>query len=127
MFSEINCITLSLAMLARYLNSRNLDSADERSDMGSPKILIFGERRKCCDLNSRASSLSQATYDEAVAIYHGVHDERREPKRFYKISRAERVGVKFPAYLCKSVRFVGHIFPLIALIHTDIPCFRANP
>ena len=49
-----------------------LDSADERSNMGSSKILIFGERRKCCDLNSRASSLSQATYDEAVAICHGV-------------------------------------------------------
>ena len=30
-------------------------------------------------------------------------------------------------YPCKSVRFVGHIFPLIALIHTDIPCFCANP
>ena len=39
--------------------------------MGSPKILIFGERRKCCDLNSRASSLSQATDDEAVAIDFG--------------------------------------------------------
>ena len=48
-----------------------LDSADERSNMGPPKILIFGERRKCCDLNSRASSLSQATYDEAVAIDFG--------------------------------------------------------
>ena len=48
-----------------------LDSADERSNMGSPKILIFGERRKCCDLNSRASSLSQATDDEAVAIDFG--------------------------------------------------------
>ena len=39
--------------------------------MGPPKILIFGERRKCRDLNSRASSLSQATYDEAVAIDFG--------------------------------------------------------
>ena len=48
-----------------------LDSADERSNMGPPKILIFGERRKCRDLNSRASSLSQATYDEAVAIDFG--------------------------------------------------------
>ena len=48
-----------------------LDSADERSNMGPPKILIFGERRKCSDLNSRASSLSQATYDEAVAIEFG--------------------------------------------------------
>ena len=48
-----------------------LDSADERSNMGPPKILIFGERRKCSDLNSRASSLSQATYDEAVAFDFG--------------------------------------------------------
>ena len=57
-----------------------LDSADERSNMGSSKILIFGERRKCCDLNSRASSLSQATYDEAVAIDFG--DEEAPELRF---------------------------------------------
>ena len=57
-----------------------LDSADERSNMGSPKILIFGERRKCCDLNSRASSLSQATDDEAVAIDFG--DEEAPELRF---------------------------------------------
>ena len=48
--------------------------------MGSSKILIFGERRKCCDLNSRASSLSQATDDEAVAIDFG--DEEAPEWRF---------------------------------------------
>ena len=70
-----------------------LDSADERSNMGSPKILIFGERRKCCDLNSRASSLSQATYDEAVVIYYGVLRTNKVSQfRFIKISRALRVG-----------------------------------
>ena len=64
-----------------------LDSADERSNMGSPKILIFGERRKCCDLNSRASSLSQATYDEAVVIYYGVLRTNKVSQfRFIKIS-----------------------------------------
>ena len=35
-----------------------------------------------------------------------------------------RVAVASGDNLCPSV---GHIFPLIALINTDIPCIRANP
>ena len=56
----------------------------------------------------------------AVVIYHGVHDERREPKRFYKISRAQRVGASISVFPCKSVRFVGHLFPLIFRVSVQI-------
>ena len=59
--------------------------------MGSPKILIFGERRKCCDLNSRASSLSQATYDEAVAIYCGA---RRKKGWCCAVNKINKISAK---------------------------------
>ena len=59
--------------------------------MGSPKILIFGERRKCCDLNSRASSLSQATDDEAVAIYCGA---RRKKGWCCAVNKINKISAK---------------------------------
>ena len=46
------------------------------------------------------------TKKRTVVMYHGVHDERSEPKRFYKISRAQRVGDDIPcicAHPCLSV------------------------
>ena len=64
--------------------------------MGSPKILIFGERRKCCDLNSRASSLSQATDDEAVAIYCGA---RRKKGWCCAINKINKISAKQGEYI----------------------------
>ena len=56
--------------------------------------------------------VSVMTQKRTVVMYHGVHDERSEPKRFYKISRAQRVGVFSPCFRvhpCSSVG--GNISP----------------
>ena len=81
--------------------------------MGSPKILIFGERRKCCDLNSRASSLSQATDDEAVAIYCGA---RRKKGWCCAVNKINKISAKQGEYN----------LPLITQIDTD-SFIRAHP
>ena len=58
-------------------------------------------------------SVSVMTQKRTVVLYHGVHDERSEPKRFYKISRAQRVGVFF---LLVSVPIRARLWEVIYLL-----------